>query len=138
MPARKINEKANAELERCANEQQNEGGSTAAGVAPALTYAEEISIARAINRLYKMVPDAVTKRERVVEVLPIRARDDKGAAVRELPAHERHAGAEPRVPVHVFDPADVVGAVDEESGVERLPLDAGDEVAACKPREKSE
>ena len=97
MPAQKINEKANAELERCANDQQNEGVSTAAGVAPALTYAEEISIASAINRLYEMAPDAVTKRERVVEVLPMRARDDKGAPVRELPAHEGHAGAEPRV-----------------------------------------
>jgi hypothetical protein len=138
MPAQKINKKANAELERCANEQQNEGGGTAAAVALAFTYAEEISIARAINRLYKMVPNAVTKRECVVEVLPIRARDDKCPPVRELPAHERHARAEPRVPVNVFHPADVVRAVDEESSVERLPLDAGDEVAACKPREKSE
>jgi hypothetical protein len=42
-----------------------------------------------------------------------------------------------RVQNHGFT-ADFLGAVDEESGVERLPLDAGDEVAACKTREKSE
>ena len=102
------------------------------------TYSEKISIARAISRWYEMIADTVSESERVVEVLPIRACDDKGPPVRELPAHERHARAEPRVPVNVFDPADVVRAVDEESSVERLPLDAGDEVAACKPREKSE
>ena len=101
------------------------------------TYAEKISIARAIRRLYEMIADAVSESERVVEVLPVGARDYKCAAVRELPPHEWYARAEPRVPVNVFDSAYVESAVDEEPRIEGLALDAGDEVAACKQDQKN-
>ena len=84
-----------------------------------------------------MIADAVSESERIVEVLPVRASDDEGAAVRELPPHEGYARTEPRVPVNVFHSADVESAVDEEPRIEGLSLDAGDEVAACKQQKQS-
>ena len=47
-------------------------------------------------------------------------------------AHERYALAEPWVPMNVFDTAYVVCLVDKQTGVQRLALDAGDEVSTCE------
>lgn len=86
------------------------------------TDAQEVAIAGAFRALHKLVSHAHCKHECVKHVLPVGPRDLETHAVHVLVALVRGLVAEPRVPVHVLNAANVVGLVHEDADVCGLAL----------------
>ena len=90
--------------------------------------AQEVAVADAAFRLHELIAHVVAEAERVIDILPVSATEDKRLSMLLLPFEQLRLHAPPRIEVHVLDPPDVVDAVHVNTPPQGLAVDIPDQV----------